>query len=99
MSDDRFVQEEAKDDDVESHRRRFGGTDEPGSEEPGSEESDDVEAHRHKGFKANLEPGLSELNESDDVEAHRHKGFKANEEAGSDDSDDDVEAHRHKGFK
>jgi hypothetical protein len=93
MSDDRFVQEEAKDDDVESHRRRFSGTD-----EAGSEESDDVEAHRHKGFKANLEPGLLDLSESDDVEAHKHKGFKANEEPGSDDSDD-VEAHRHKGFK
>jgi hypothetical protein len=75
MSDDRFEQEEAKDD-------------------------DDVEAHKHKGFKANEELELlaTDEPESDDVEAHRHKGFKANEEPGSDESDD-VEAHRHKGFK
>jgi hypothetical protein len=93
MSDDRFEQEEAKDDEVESHKHRFSG-----NEEPGSDESGDVEAHRHKPFKANLEPGLLDLNESEDVEAHRHKPFKANEEPGSDDSDD-VEAHRHKPFK
>jgi hypothetical protein len=73
MSDDRFEQEEAKDD-------------------------DDVEAHKHKGFKATEELLATDEPESDDVEAHRHKGFKANEEPGSDDSDD-VEAHRHKGFK
>jgi hypothetical protein len=72
MSDDRFVQEEAKDDDVESHRRRFSGTDEPSSDESAGE-SEDVEAHRHKPFKANEEPGSDD---SDDVEAHRHKPFK-----------------------
>ena len=50
MSDDRFEQEEAKD--------------------------EDVEAHKHKGFKANEELLATEDPESDDVEAHRHKGFK-----------------------
>jgi hypothetical protein len=62
------------------------------------EGKDDVEAHKHKGFKANEELLATDDPESDDVEAHRHKGFKASEEPGSDDSDD-VEAHRHKGFK
>jgi len=47
MSDDRFEQEEAKDDDdVEAHKHRFSAND-----EPGSGESEDVEAHRHKGFR------------------------------------------------
>ena len=56
MSDDRFEQEEAKD--------------------------EDVEAHKHKGFKANeellanQELLATDEPESDDVEAHRHKGFK-----------------------
>ncbi|HEX9379207.1 MAG TPA: hypothetical protein VF872_06420 [Gaiellaceae bacterium] len=74
MSDDRFEQEEAKDDDVESHRHKpFKANEELlATEEPGTE-SDDVEAHRHKPFKANEEPGSDD---SDDVEAHRHKGFK-----------------------
>ena len=42
MSDDRFEQEEAKDEDVEAHKHHFKGTDEPGSDD----DSDDVEAHR-----------------------------------------------------
>ena len=33
-----------KDDDVEGHKHKFKGTDEPGSDDS----SDDVEAHRHK---------------------------------------------------
>jgi hypothetical protein len=60
MSEDRFEQEEPKDEDVEAHRRSRLGTDE------GSDTSDDVEAHR-KTMKANDEPGSDD---SDDVEAH-----------------------------
>ena len=44
MSDERFEQDEAKDEDVEAHRkmaRKVEATD-----EPGTDDSDDVEAHR-----------------------------------------------------
>jgi len=60
MSDDRFEQEEPKDEDVEAHRRHRLGTD-----DEGSDTSDDVEAHR-KTRLAN-----DEGDDSDDVEAHR----------------------------
>ncbi len=63
MSEDRFEQEEPKDEDVEAHRKTRLGTDE-GSDT--SDTSDDVEAHR-KTMKANDEPGSDD---SDDVEAH-----------------------------
>ena len=63
MSDDRFEQEEPKDEDVEAHKKSFKGTDE-GS----SDDSEDVEAHK-KSFKANPEFGTDD--DSDDVEAHR----------------------------
>ncbi len=48
MSEERFEQEEAKDEteDVEAHRRKANAT-----EEPGSEESDDVEAHMRRAAK------------------------------------------------
>jgi hypothetical protein len=62
MSDDRFVQEEPKDEDVEAHRKTRLGTD-----DEGSDTSDDVEAHR-KTRLANDELGADD---SDDVEAHR----------------------------
>jgi hypothetical protein len=61
MSDDRFEQEEPKDEDVEAHRKTRLGTD-----DEGSDTSDDVEAHR-KTRLANDEGG----DDSDDVEAHR----------------------------
>jgi hypothetical protein len=61
MSEDRFEQEEPKDEDVEAHRKSRLGTD-----DEGSDTSDDVEAHR-KTMKANDEPGSDD---SDDVEAH-----------------------------
>ena len=66
MSDDRFEQDEPKDEDVEAHRRGPKATDE-------TETSDDVEAHRHGTRRANDELGDNELlanDESDDVEAH-----------------------------
>jgi hypothetical protein len=65
MSDDRFEQEEPKDEDVEAHKKLRKANDE-------TETSDDVEAHHHK-RKALDEPGSDELlanDESDDVEAH-----------------------------
>jgi hypothetical protein len=47
MSEDRFEQEEPKDEDVEAHKRHKAANDEPRTEE--SDDSDDVEAHRrHK---------------------------------------------------
>jgi hypothetical protein len=65
MSDDRFEQDEPKDEDVEAHKAHRKGTDEPTT-------SDDVEAHRH-GRRLNEELASNELganDESDDVEAH-----------------------------
>jgi hypothetical protein len=46
MSEERFEQEEAKDEseDVEAHRKKVMATDEPGAED----ESDDVEAHARR---------------------------------------------------
>jgi hypothetical protein len=60
MSEDRFEQEEAKEEDVDAHKHHYKGND-----EPTSDESEDVEAHKHH-FKGNDEG-------SDDVEAHRFK--------------------------
>jgi hypothetical protein len=58
MSDDRFEQDEPKDEDVEAHKKTRKANEELAL--------DDVEAHRHT-RKANDEPGSDE---SDDVEAH-----------------------------
>jgi hypothetical protein len=71
MSDDRFEQDEPKDEDVEAHRRSAKGTDEAKTPDDVDAHllSDDVEAHHHK-VKANDEPGSDE---SDDVEAHSFK--------------------------
>jgi hypothetical protein len=57
MSEDKFEQDEPKDEDVEAHHKRKANDDLA---------LDDVEAHSHK-RKANDEPGSDE---SDDVEAH-----------------------------
>jgi hypothetical protein len=53
MSDDRFEQDEPKDEDVEAHRKTAKATDD-------ADTSDDVEAHR-KTAKANDEPGSAGL--------------------------------------
>ncbi len=50
MSEDRVEQEEAKDEDVDAHRRHPLASDEA-NEEPGTDESDDVEAHHHRTAK------------------------------------------------
>jgi hypothetical protein len=69
MSEDRFDQEEAQDDDVEAHRRRHL-TDEPS--EAGSDDSDDVEAHRRRHLTDELKE-TDDDNESDDFELHRRR--------------------------
>jgi hypothetical protein len=66
MSEDRFEQEEPKDEDVEAHGfypRNIPATDELG------DESDDVEAHRKKA----LTDELKDSDEGDDFELHRKK--------------------------
>jgi hypothetical protein len=62
MSDDRFEQDEAKDEDedVEAHKKMKLANDELGS-------GDDVEAHK----KMKLANDELLANDSDDVEAHR----------------------------
>jgi hypothetical protein len=62
MSEDRFEQEEPKDEDVEAHKKSFK------ADGSATDDSDDVEAHK-KSFKASTEPGSDD--DSDDVEAHR----------------------------
>lgn len=71
MSEERFDQDEPKDEDVEAHRRAAMANEEQGSEE----ESDDVEAHRRVNA-ANVEPGTDEG--SDDVEAHMKRASHKN---------------------
>ena len=44
MSDERFEQDEAKDEDVEAHRKQQRAVE--ATDEPGTDDSDDVEAHR-----------------------------------------------------
>jgi hypothetical protein len=48
MSEDRFEQEEPKDEDVEAHGHYPRNI--PASDESGSDDPDDVEAHRKKGL-------------------------------------------------
>ena len=60
MSEDRFEQDEPKDEEVDAHRKQRLANDET------TDTSDDVEAHR-KMARANEEPGSDD---SDDVEAH-----------------------------
>ena len=68
MSDERFEQDEAKDEDVEGHRlqQRVVAT----TDEPGTDDSDDLEAHQ---LKSRLVASTDEpsTDDSDDVEAHR----------------------------
>jgi hypothetical protein len=44
MSDERFEQDEAKDEDVEAHRKQQRAVE--ATDEPTTDDSDDVEAHR-----------------------------------------------------
>jgi hypothetical protein len=44
MSDERFEQDEAKDEDVEAHRKMARAV--AATDEPETDDSDDVEAHR-----------------------------------------------------
>src|SRR5437870_12172779 len=55
MSEDRFEQEEPKDEDVEAHRRHGPGRDVPATDELDSDDSDDVEAHRRKSLTDDLQ--------------------------------------------
>jgi hypothetical protein len=67
MSEDRFEQEEPKDEDVEAHGHYPRNI--PATEELG-DESDDVEAHKRKA----LTDELKDSDEgSDDFELHRRK--------------------------
>ena len=69
MSEERFEQDEAKDEDVEAHKKKaLMANDEPGSD-------DDVEAHKKKALMANDEPGSDE---SDEVEAHLRRAKHKN---------------------
>jgi hypothetical protein len=56
MSDERFEQEEAKDeDDVEAHKRHSMARNVEATDEPGKDdESDDVEAHARRASHKNL---------------------------------------------
>ena len=47
MPEERIEQDEAKDEDVEAHKKSFTKKAEA-TEEPGTDESDDVEAHHKK---------------------------------------------------
>jgi len=67
MSEDRFEQEEPKDEDVEAHGhypRNVPATGESG------DDSDDVEAHRRKALTDELKDSDEE---GDDFELHRRK--------------------------
>jgi hypothetical protein len=68
MSEDRFEQEEPKDEDVEAHKKKQLNVE--ATDELGSDESDDVEAHR-KHHGATEEPASDD--DSDDFEAHRKR--------------------------
>jgi hypothetical protein len=48
MSEERFEDTEAKDDDVEAHSRGSMARKVEATDEPGTEESDDVEAHMRR---------------------------------------------------
>ena len=48
MSEERFEDTEAKDDDVEAHSRSSMARKVEATDEPGTEESDDVEAHARR---------------------------------------------------
>jgi hypothetical protein len=48
MSEERFEDTEAKDEDVEAHKRHSMAKNEEATDEPGTEESDDVEGHMRR---------------------------------------------------
>jgi hypothetical protein len=68
MSEDRFEQEEPKDEDVEAHGHYPRNT--AASDDLGSDDSDDVEAHRKKGLTDELKDTDED---SDDFELHRKR--------------------------
>ena len=70
MSDERLKQDEAKDEDVEAHRKQQRAVE--ATDDLGTDDSDDVEAHRRQQrlVEATDEPGTDD---SDDVEAHRRQ--------------------------
>jgi hypothetical protein len=71
MSDERFEQDERKDEDVEAHRRHSNLRNVEAKDELGSD-SDDVEAHRRHSNLRNVE-AKDDSDDSDDVEAHRRQ--------------------------
>ena len=54
MSEERFEQDEAKDEDVEAHKKHSMARNVEATDEPGTEESDDVEAHARRASHKNL---------------------------------------------
>jgi hypothetical protein len=54
MSDERLEDTEAKDEDVEAHKRHVVAANEEATDEPGTEESDDVEAHARRASHKHL---------------------------------------------
>jgi hypothetical protein len=75
MSDDRLEQDlqltGAEGGDVEGHKWKFKGNDEPGSDDSDKRvEGPEVEGHKFK-FKGNDEPGSDDSD--DEVEAHKFK--------------------------
>jgi hypothetical protein len=82
MSDERFEQEEPKDEteDVEAHKKKTVM----------ANEEAEVEAHKHR--RAAVDEPSSDDESGDDVEAHKHRRAAVDEPA-SDDESDDVEAH------
>lgn len=71
MSDERFEQDERKDEDVEAHRRHSNLRNAEAKDELASD-SDDVEAHRRHSNLRNVE-AKDDSDDSDDVEAHRRQ--------------------------
>ena len=71
MSDERFEQEEPKDEDVEAHKKHSMARNTAASDELGTD-SDDVEAHRkHSMARNTAATDEAGTDDSDDVEAHR----------------------------
>jgi hypothetical protein len=73
MSDERFEQDEKKDEDVEAHRRHSNMRNVEAKDEA-STDADDVEAHRRHSSMRNVEAkDEAGSDDSDDVEAHRRQ--------------------------
>ena len=71
MSDERFEQDERKDEDVEAHKRHSNLRNVETNDELASD-SDDVEAHKWHSNLRNVE-AKDDSDDSDDVEAHRRQ--------------------------